>query len=258
MNRRGFSLLEAIVVIAIVAVLVAILVPTLRSVWKSRSVVNDLSNLRQTMTDFFSYAAANRGAVANAGTPYEPRSRFYYRENWGTEGGWYRYIAQDREWPSVLAEQMTPGRHWHAADETWSLDVERPGTTGSADSRGITPELLAGWISRYELGDSMRFTSQSIAFPRATSAGGIDGVRDAATLVRFHDIRFPSNKGVLVQRHWWGDEQGLHHVAFADASVALRDVAQAQPTGVHPSSSDPTRRGKPVDCTLEGFAGLDW
>ena len=62
-ERRGFTLVELLVVIGIIAVLVAMLMPTLsRSREAARRVVC-LSNLRQVHTAFHFYALANHDRV---------------------------------------------------------------------------------------------------------------------------------------------------------------------------------------------------
>ena len=53
--RRGFTLIEVIVVIAIIAILAAILIPSLNSALESGKATKDLSNLRQIGTLMQSY-----------------------------------------------------------------------------------------------------------------------------------------------------------------------------------------------------------
>jgi len=59
-RARGFTLVELLVVIGIIAVLISILLPTLARARASSERVNCLSNLRQVYTTFQFYALANR------------------------------------------------------------------------------------------------------------------------------------------------------------------------------------------------------
>lgn len=258
MTARALTLIESLVVIVIIAVLTAIALPLVMSLRRSAATITDASNMRQSMVDFYAYASSNRGVIANAGTPYDPRSKFYYRDSWGTEPGWFRYRAQNGEWPSVLAQQIEPSRHWYAADEDFLPDeAAPPGFYDDAPSFVVTPALLAGYVSTFRLGDTLRLDARGFGFPRATADPRL-AVRELATDVRFSDVRFASTKGILMQKRWWGDEKGLHNVAFADASVSLRSLTDALPTATHPTSTVMERRGEPVNCTLDGFLGTDW
>jgi prepilin-type N-terminal cleavage/methylation domain-containing protein/prepilin-type processing-associated H-X9-DG protein len=63
LKRRGFSIVELLVVVGIIAVLVAILVPTLSRARANALRASCLSNLRQTHTALLLYGNANRDAV---------------------------------------------------------------------------------------------------------------------------------------------------------------------------------------------------
>lgn len=67
--RAGFSLVELMVVIAVIALLMAILIPTLTSIRRSARVVTCANNLREITRSMIAYASAgnlHRGTVANA------------------------------------------------------------------------------------------------------------------------------------------------------------------------------------------------
>lgn len=66
-KRSGFTLVELLVVIGIVAVLLAILMPALSKAREQTKLVQCLSNLRQIGQAFNMYASENRGFICPAG-----------------------------------------------------------------------------------------------------------------------------------------------------------------------------------------------
>ena len=63
LNRRGFSIVELLVVVGIIAVLIAILIPTVARARANALRASCLSNLRQTHAMLLVYSTANRDAV---------------------------------------------------------------------------------------------------------------------------------------------------------------------------------------------------
>ena len=63
LRRPAFSLIELVVVIGIIAILMALLMPTLRIAHESSRTLRCASQLRQIGQGIFNYAAGNRGAT---------------------------------------------------------------------------------------------------------------------------------------------------------------------------------------------------
>ena len=68
MKRNAFSLVELMVVVAILAVLLAVLLPAFSQVRRTAKSANCLSNLRQLYAAFHLYAEANRGILMGSAT----------------------------------------------------------------------------------------------------------------------------------------------------------------------------------------------
>ncbi|MCC5843615.1 MAG: DUF1559 domain-containing protein [Verrucomicrobia bacterium] len=81
--RRGFTLIEMLVVIAIIALLVAIITPTVSRAMDGAKTTQCMSNLRQAGLALTMYAAENHGYLPPAGS-------------WGGQSAptWYNTIAE--------------------------------------------------------------------------------------------------------------------------------------------------------------------
>jgi prepilin-type N-terminal cleavage/methylation domain-containing protein/prepilin-type processing-associated H-X9-DG protein len=71
-TRSGFTLIELLVVIGIIAVLLSILLPTLRGVRRQANLVQCSSNMKQVGLALLMYAHDNKGKLPPAGMPVIP------------------------------------------------------------------------------------------------------------------------------------------------------------------------------------------
>ena len=69
-RRTGFTLVELLVVVAVLALLVGLLLPTVRSVQRSARTSACLANIRAIEMAHISYAEANKGFLADARLPH--------------------------------------------------------------------------------------------------------------------------------------------------------------------------------------------
>jgi prepilin-type N-terminal cleavage/methylation domain-containing protein len=96
-SRRGFTLVELLVVVGVIAVLVAILLPALNRARESANALKCLSNLRQCGTALSMYLNDNKG--------------------------WFPYVARDNSWKPWSA--TTYGTRSPAAVGTQQGDAQR-------------------------------------------------------------------------------------------------------------------------------------
>lgn len=172
MKRNGFTLVELLVVIAVIAVLMAILMPALRLAKDQAYAVVCVSNLRNLSLAWFVYADENDGQLVNG---HIPKNNDLPRVYW------------------VLAPQ----------DINWNYTGENP--TVEDKLRGIRRGKLFPYVKDVDVyhcpNDQRRRDPDQLAFRSYSMAGGVNGERGfgAVPVEMIDEIKQPGSKYVFVE-----------------------------------------------------------
>ncbi len=115
--RRGFTLVEVLVVVAVIALLVGLLLPGLAMVRRASLVTSDLSNLRGLSVAHLAYQNANNerfvdvglphGGVADPSNSFVERLRPYYGDH-ATDVSFRSPLDASPHWPAELGGDGVP------------------------------------------------------------------------------------------------------------------------------------------------------
>lgn len=161
--RPGFTLVELLVVVAIVALLAGLLLPALRSVRQGARVSGCLSNLRSLQRGHLAYAESNRGFLADARLPHGGSAS-------GTEASFVETLLPYLDGQSaVMRSPLDDSPHWSA--ESGGRGVPVPGSAARfrRTSYGVNNHLARAF-SAWGAVDPSRLTDrmQSIRSPACT------------------------------------------------------------------------------------------
>ena len=96
--RRGFTLVELLVVIGIIALLISILLPALNKAREDAKRIRCLNNERQLTMAWIMYADANKGHICSSNTQTRTDPKFY---SWVAGGNVLQDISAGELWPYV-------------------------------------------------------------------------------------------------------------------------------------------------------------
>jgi prepilin-type N-terminal cleavage/methylation domain-containing protein/prepilin-type processing-associated H-X9-DG protein len=199
--RGGFTLVELMVVIAVVALLAGILVPTLGKVSHRSLVLEDVSNLRQLQTAHYQYAVDSKGNFADAGLAHGGLGN--------EEIAWLNLVGKYVKIDDVIRSPLDTSPHW-------SSPVE-----GSSDRFRRTSYGWNNYLSRTHSPDA--------AIDPTSAADRLSRLKNPARTVHFLHMTatgsFAGADHVHVENWWIGDSHPDAPAILASNQVQTNSVS---------------------------------
>ncbi|MDX2017369.1 MAG: prepilin-type N-terminal cleavage/methylation domain-containing protein [Planctomycetota bacterium] len=227
-ETRGFSLIELLLVVAIVAVLVGILVPALSTAREAGRSTVCRSNLRQIAVISTDYADANRGFSPALGQPYAavPNWALVTQQAAGLTGSGANLYATT----SVLVCPTTRARLGPGMQRTYAVNVTGRSGLGADGASGIAdPDNYDAGPVHIRVGNLARpgavpwYLDSGVA---TTTTAGPPPTRTASVL----DFRISAHVSERVGRVHGRD--GRFSLVFFDVSVRGLTEPRADGTGM--------------------------
>jgi len=243
--ERAFTLVELLVSVGVVAILLAILAPSLRGALAAAGRAGSLSNLRQLSMLFETYTQSKKGrypaTVHGRSYPVSLDGNIYY----GPANRWDSLFA----WPGALAE-IAPLREV----------FETLFSPGSPQLRIFKIELGGPYTSYY-------YANSFVAQPGLWAPGAqprpemlteahVDQVLHPSAKVLLWDVERPYDRRWLRER--LDPDQADTPMLFPDGHAAVKriaDAAEAVRNPLNPRASDATMK---LSNTPHGVRGRDY
>lgn len=225
MHRRGFSLVEALIVIAVIAILLAILLPQLRRGRAMATEVASLANLRsigQTV-ELYGQSNGNRFPFAAPGTelslaPPPTRAVLPLGSPFLLEGMWPTLMHDVAPWTEHFQSWLSPGRP--REDIPWPIPY------------GLSLPAMGSWVS-------YRYSNCFVARPRVWDGSGTATESDIGPTTQSM-VSYPASKVIFYD----GDRayatglppgtQIKRPALFVDGSASLKLDSDATAPVVNP------------------------
>jgi len=220
----GFTLVELLVVIGIIAVLIALLLPALAAAREAAKTTQCASNLRQLATAAIGYAQENRG--------YYPPAHIRY-----TTTNLHRWHGTRTSVSAPFDFEFSPLRKWLAEGikKCPSFEPARAGFEAAAGGYGYNNNFLGSRIAA----ENFTFTLDSIDTPMKQTM-----IRRSAEKIMFADTAFADPllieySFVEAPRSPWGSNTPSIHfrhkrranIAGADGHVTAHEFEWTLPIG---------------------------
>ncbi len=248
-KRRGATLLELLVIAGVVAVLIGIMIPILRSIAIRKDDVQDVANAGAILKEFRHWSSDRDDIIPNAGFLDAPLVPGFYPS--GISQSQYVGLYRSPAWNWVRLLRLSgyaPSPHWHTTlgpdDMNGQIDLTASGS----------PDRLYSNPSRFIMTYTTLFDA-SIWSPDRTEPIASETLSGSFKRVRWGMAAYPSSKGLIVNRSRRNDPS-FWHVGFVDGSARMLVEADFVP-GVIIPWSDSGSQGSPILATRDGYLGRD-